>query len=206
MKHVPSSLSILWALLPYLATYVGVYLVDQAIVAVGIYHAGIILCCLQKRVNPFRSLKGLNLKWGLGFGLLCLTTAPLIYFLWPWMVRDGVILVELLERWHLTGPMALVFCVYSVTLHPTLEETFWRVLLPDHVASDLFFAGFHVLVLACLIKSPWLCLVFLVLSSASWIWRWMMSRFQGAGVPVVTHALADLGVVIGVWWLVSSHV
>jgi len=196
------SISILWALLPYVATFVGVYLVDQAILAVALYHLGIGFCCWRKRANPLHSLKGLDVKWGLGFGVLCLTTAPLIYFLWPWMVRDGVVLAELLGRWHLTGPLAIVFCLYSVTLHPALEETFWRSLLPDHWICDLLFAGFHVLVLACLVEALWLPLVFIVLSSVAWIWRWMVKRFQGLGVPFVSHALADLGVVIAVWALV----
>ena len=135
----------------------------------------------------------------LGFGATCLITAPLIYFLWPVMVRDGVDLAELVERWHLGGTAAVLFGLYSITVHPVLEESFWRGVLPDRLAGDLLFAGFHLLVLAPLVHAAWLPLVFGVLASAAWIWRWMARTFGGLAVPVVTHALADLGVVLAVW-------
>jgi hypothetical protein len=133
----------IWAGLPYVATVLGVYVFDQALVAVGIYHVGI-LCFWLGHPRGMESIwSGFRWRWALGFGLLCGLTAPLIYFLWPIMMRPEVDLRELISRWHLIGPAAGIFALYSITVHPVLEESFWRSGLPDHPLSDLCFAGFH---------------------------------------------------------------
>jgi len=119
------------------------------------------------------------------------------------MARPGVDLSALLSQWGITGSTAWVFAVYSVTLHPVLEETFWRGMLPDQLWSDALFAGFHLLVLAPLVHAVWLPPVFIVLLTASGIWRYFARETGGLLIPVLTHALADLGVLLAVRALVG---
>jgi len=61
-----------------------------------------------------------------------------------------------------------------------------------------------VVVLAPLVHAVWLPLVFLCLALASGVWRRTVRETGGLAVPVATHALADLGVVLGVRWLILS--
>lgn len=191
----------LWAALPYVATWVGVVLLDQAVVAVGLYHVGILICLAGRSEIRKRIFRGFHPGWSLGLGGVCLLTAPLLVALWPWMLRDGVDLGARIAQWGLEGDRALWFVLYSVLAHPVLEEAFWRGALPDRMYSDILFAGFHLLVLAPLVHAGWLPLAFGVLMSAAWIWRWMARRTGGLAVPILTHALADFGIVVavGVW-------
>ncbi|MEX2606682.1 MAG: CPBP family glutamic-type intramembrane protease [Kiritimatiellia bacterium] len=133
-----------------------------------------------------------------GLGTLCLLTWPLLHFLWPYMALPAVEVSGLLSDCGLTGGTAWVFALYSVTIHPILEETFWRGMLPDHALSDALFAGFHVVVLAPLIHAGWLPVVFGVLWTASGIWRYLARSTGGLLLPVLTHAIADLGVLLAV--------
>jgi hypothetical protein len=179
-------------------------MLDQGLVAVGIYHVGIVAAWLGCRF-PVRAVFS-GLRWPVLFGLgaLCLLTWPLLWALWPYMALPGVELPDLLSEWGLTGHMAWVSALYSVTVHPMLEETFWRGMLPDHVLGDALFAGFHLVVLAPLIHAFWLPVVFVTLWVASGIWRYIAREINGLLVPIVTHAIADLGVVLAVWALVRA--
>jgi membrane protease YdiL (CAAX protease family) len=190
-----------WAVLPYVATVIGLYVFDQALVAVGLYHAGIVIGLARNRHTVRLTLRGWRWSRGLVLSGVGFLTAPLIFFLWPVMVREGVDLGEQVRHWHLHGGIAGVFSLYAITVHPVLEERFWRGMLPDRLTVDLLFAGFHLLVLAPLIHAVWLPVVFGVLVTAAYIWRWMVREFGGLSVPVVSHALADLGVVLAVWQL-----
>ena len=200
----PRFLPLPWALLPYVGTGIGVYLLDQGLVAVGIYHLGIAAAWVGCRFPPRKVFRGMRWAALCGLGALCLLTWPLLWALWPHMARPGVELPALLDGWGMTGNTAWVFALYAVTLHPVLEESFWRGMLPDHLWSDALFAGFHLWVLAPLIHALWLPPVFLVLLVASAIWRHFARESQGLLVPILTHALADLGVVLAVRALVAG--
>lgn len=193
-----------WALLPYIGTVAGVYMLDQGLVAVGIYHLGIVAAWLWCRFPVRVVFRGMQGPVLIGMGILCLLTWPLLWVLWPYMALPGVELAGLLSDWGLTGYTAWVFVLYSVTIHPVLEETFWRGMLPDHVLGDALFAGFHLVVLAPLIHALWLPVVFVTLLAASGIWRYLARETKGLLVPILTHAVADLGVVLAVRALVAG--
>lgn len=200
----PRFLPLPWALLPYIATLFGVYLLDQGLVAVAVYHLGIVAAWVGCRYPLKPVFRGMDGPVFFGLGVLCLLTGPILWFLWPYMARPGVELSVLLSQWGLTGGTAWAFALYSITLHPVLEEGFWRGMLPNHLLSDALFAGFHLLVLAPLIHAVWLPLVFVVLLTASGIWRHFARKTKGLLLPILTHALADLGVVLAVRALVLA--
>jgi hypothetical protein len=96
---------------------------------------------------------------------------------------------------------------YFSLVHPVFEEVHWRGLSPEKVNGicwqDLCYAGYHVLVLFQVIYWPWLFFVFAVLAGSSFFWRWAAERFGCYGLPILTHAAADAGVIVGVWFLLK---
>ncbi|WFB35130.1 CPBP family intramembrane metalloprotease [Kiritimatiellota bacterium B12222] len=197
-------LPLICGLLPTVTVWLGMFVLDEALVSVVLYHVGIIACMFWQNFELKQVLRGFDARLCLGVGGLCLLTWPLITVLWPIMVQPGVDLSALLVDWRIRGSFVGVFVVYSITLHPILEESFWRGMMPDHWKSDILFAGFHLLVLYPLVHAIWLPVVFGVLTVASGIWRWITRRQQGLLVPILTHALADLGVVLAVWMLLRA--
>lgn len=197
-RTTATNLPLPWALLPCVATVLGVYVLDRGLVAVAVYHAGIVAAWCLCRYPPGKVFRGMRWSMFAGMGSLCLLAWPALWLLWPHMKLPGIELPELLSAWGIIGAAAWGFAVYSVTLHPVLEETFWRGMLPDHWICDALFAGFHLLVLAPLISGIWLPVVFMSLLTAAAIWRYQARTSGGLLVPILTHALADLGILLAV--------
>ena len=95
------------------------------------------------------------------------------------------------------------------TVHPVLEELFWRggragARRPVPDWRDVAFAGYHVPVLWFFVGPGWVALSFVVLAAGSWLWRLADHRFGGLGVPLVSHAAADLSIMVAAT-LIARH-
>ena len=193
--------------LPYAAVLVGMYCFHSAWWAIGLYHIGIAGYVLWRKPPDLRRriLSGYPLVVLLPGIAVCALAAPVIYFMWPWFATGDGVLPEWMGRYGLTGRAWLLLIPYFSIVHPVLEEIHWRAIAPDRFRvlclPDFLFAGYHVLVLFQLIRWPWLFLVFGVLTASSIFWRWTADRFGGYGVAILTHAVADAGVLIGVAFL-----
>jgi hypothetical protein len=206
----PEFMKLLAGLVPYVAVLVGMYLLHSAWAAVLLYHIGIVTFVLIFKAGDM----GSKIKSGYKMPVLipavitCALTAPAVYFMWPWFSASEGILPEWLEKYGLTGLSWLVLIPYFSIIHPVLEEIHWRDIAPEPFKwicwQDLLFAGYHVLVLYQLLFWPWLFLVFGVLTGCSIFWRWSAGKFAGYGLAILTHAVADAGVVIGVLFLLNQ--
>jgi hypothetical protein len=185
------------------ATLFGVWVLQMPLVAVGIYHTGICFLMFRNRSVLSRTLKGFQWKPALFLSGFCLLVWPTLIFLWPQVALSEINLADQLQAWGFTGPMVYVFIFYSITIHPILEETFWRGLMPDHVVSDILFAGFHVLVMMLFLPWIWIAFGFTALTLAGFLWRKTEQHISGLAVPILSHALADLGIVLAVAQLVQ---
>jgi membrane protease YdiL (CAAX protease family) len=116
---------------------------------------------------------------------------------------------ETLTSFHLSGFSWWVFAAYYVTVHPVLEEIYWRGYLPGAHRSpamvDVAFAGYHVLVLCLFVKLPWVLVSFGVLLFAAWSWRRLAARYSGLGVAIAGHAAADLSIVAVAEYLIRHQ-
>jgi hypothetical protein len=193
--------------IPYIAVLIGMVLLKSAWLAIGLYHLGIIAFLLYRSPPNVvgRLWSGYNRRLLIPSAMACTLAAPIIFFLWPWFSRPDVPLNRWLSQVGLEGLSWILFIPYFALVHPVLEELFWRTLTDGTYKlvewKDLLFAGYHLLVLGSLIKGPWLLVVFGSLVIASSFWRKTAHRFSGYGIAVVTHAIADAAVLIGVIWL-----
>jgi hypothetical protein len=200
MKTSPRG-TILAAGAPFAAVLLGLYLAKSAWLAIVLYHAAIVVAtgksewretmrqsssaCWNAATLPAVSIAALG-------GLL-------LYVLWPRLDATPSGLGKRLAEFGLHGASWYVFAVYYVTVHPVLEEQFWRGRLgaggnaPDW--RDVAFAGYHVLVLRVFITPAWVLACFAALLIASWTWRLLARRFGGLGVSIISHAFADASII-----------
>ncbi|VGO22052.1 CPBP family glutamic-type intramembrane protease [Pontiella sulfatireligans] len=203
-------MSLLAALVPYVAVLLGMYVFHSAWLAILLYHAGIIAFLLYRKPSGLwkRLRRGINAPLLIPGMAVCALAAPAVYFMWPWLAASENTLPEWLAQYGLTGVAWLLLMPYFSIVHPALEELHWRGISPERATGlcrqDLLFAGYHVLVLFHLLHWPWLFLVFGVLAGSSFFWRWTVERFGGYAIAVLTHAVADAGVVLGVYFLLRS--
>ena len=180
-------------LAPYFAVVAFCYVWPNAWLAILVYHGQILF---------WRRLE-LGAIWKPPRGplfLLALPTVlagPALYFLLPVMTRTP--LAGWLETYHLSGLSLGCMIPYFGLVHPLLEEIHWRPLRERTAWSHPVFAGYHVLVLATVLTVPWLALALVALTATSLAWK-LMTRMTGtSAVAVLSHALADLGIVLAVW-------
>jgi hypothetical protein len=186
-------------LVPYAAVLIGLHALHSAWSAVLIYHAAIVPLVLRNR-SAWRSVRsGWPPAAGIGLSLLCAAGGPVLILLWPWMARDPHGLQAVLQEIGLVETPWILFCIYYGSVHPLLEEVFWRGCLASPArgpaAADLWFAGYHGLVLPLFMKTAWVAVTLVVLALASWAWRTLSRRYGGLAIPVISHALAGAGII-----------
>lgn len=189
------------AAIPYVAVLVGLYVMKNAWVAMGLYHLGIALVVSSgdrgKLLPTVRS--GWNTKAGVASVIVCSVGISTIYILWDYIRLENMCLKTALASLGLSGLSWCAFMIYFSTVQPVLEELYWR----DYLRSgrnglawvDVAFAGYHVLVLARFIRLPWLAASFAVLAAASCGWRCLARRFEGLAIPLVSHIAADMSII-----------
>jgi hypothetical protein len=198
------------ALVPYAAVATGLFVLRSAWAAILLYHLGIVvvLSVTGWRSPLLRAQSGW--RW---FALPAAVTAALagagLYLLWPYIDATGAGLDARLREFGLGGASWLLFAVYYSTVHPVLEELFWRgggdgARRPAPDWRDVAFAGYHVPVLWFFVGPVWVAVSFFALAAASWLWRLAAHRFGGLGVPLVSHAAADLSIMVAAM-LIARH-
>jgi membrane protease YdiL (CAAX protease family) len=185
---------------------VGLHLLDNVWIAIVGYHLGIVVVITASGHWPLarRLVRGWSALAVIGLVPLFAAAGAAIFLAWPFARLEQVELMDLLGRYGLGSGAFAFFAWYSV-INPWLEELYWRgLLLVDSArpaAVDALFGGYHAIVLILFVSWPWAVAGFVALSAAAWIWRLLARRFDGLLVPVVTHAVADVSIIIAVYAL-----
>lgn len=192
---------------PYLAIIIGLSGLESAWSSILLYHCGIVLVLWLARYwrlgEPLKSRADYLVLTAVA--VTSLLGGVLIFWLWPIMKLGALLLVSELADLGLSNIAWLLFMVYYVTINPLLEELFWRGYLGSGSAfltwNDLWFAGYHILVLVRFVSVPWIGASFLILVGAAWLWRQLARRYNGLIVPIASHAAADLSIIAAVFFL-----
>lgn len=187
-------------LLPCVAVAVGLNYFRSAWAAILLYHAIIVIALLlTRRALPRIELfRGWNNATGAGLTIVSACCGPLLVLLWPVISDLNGNLSSALASFGLQGASWYLFVAYFVTVHPVLEELFWR---DPRVSgnrrvdiTDIAFAAYHVIVLVHFLKSPWVIIIFVILTLVSWLWRLVALRYNGLAIPVISHITAGLAI------------
>lgn len=198
-------------LVPYLSVVIGLYLLQSAWAAILLYHAGMAIALGLGKQSKLLDLirKGWDAKAAVFVSFLGATGGLLILLVLDTASLDHLDLGGKLAGFGLSGLSFWIFVAYYVTIHPMLEELFWRGYLsrelPYRMLQDVAFAGYHVLVLLIFLKAPWILLSFGLLWLSAWYWRGLCKRLNGLGVAIVSHAVADLSILLAVAYLIRER-
>lgn len=193
--------------LPCIAVLAGLSFLRSAWAAILLYHAVIVIYLFLTRSNRPRPalFRGWHTTTGIGLILLCACCGPLLVILWPVIENVKGSLSAALDSFGLNGVRWWLFAAYYVSMHPILEEIFWRDALAERNRSidivDVAFAAYHALVLLHFLKIPWVIVVFVILVLVSSLWRRITGRYHGLAMPVISHMTAGLGIVTAIYLL-----
>ncbi len=195
-------LKLISALVPYIAVLIGLYVLKNAWIAIGLYHFSITVFLIAGDKNSLlkRVCTGWNFRIAVVGIVMSVLIFPIIFFLWGHMQLENAPLNSTLANFGLYGTSWFFFMIYFSIVQPFLEELYWRGYLESnrkHFSwTDFAFAGYHILVLAWFIKLPWLVIAFIVLTVAAYIWRYIASKLEGLAVPLLSHIVADVSIVV----------
>ncbi len=189
-------------LVPYLTVPVGLYALRSAWVAILLYHAGMLaVLALARPAGAWRALtRGWQPAWVAGAFLLSAALGPAFLALESVLGLDGDRLWPALAAFGLTGAAWPAFILYYGSVHPVLEEVYWREFVVRGASRplivDVAFAAYHGLVLICFV--PWIGAVAAVvgLLVVAIAWRRIAVRQGGLGVPLASHVAADLSLML----------
>ena len=189
---------------PYLAVIIGIFGLRSAWGAVFGYHLGMALVLsLDRGWRGARGLgRGMQPLHLTATGLFGFSGGVLLFLCWPLLGLPANFNLQLagLGLSAVTWP---VFLIYFCAVNPIMEEVYWRGYLGDAsrrpVWNDLLFAGYHLLVLAPFVWWPWLGVALVALFSAGWLWRQQARLTNGLLVPLVSHGIADLAIMLTVY-------
>jgi hypothetical protein len=129
--------------------------------------------------------------------LIGVFTGVLLYVLWP-VLGVSLDFGARLSQMGLTS--WLIFGIYYCAVNPITEELFWRRYLAissRYLAwNDLWFAGYHMLVLGLFVRWQFLPISFALLVFASWIWGRTAGQRNGMLLITASHFFADLGIIL----------
>ncbi|RMF00138.1 MAG: CPBP family intramembrane metalloprotease [Chloroflexi bacterium] len=197
-------------LIPYLAVLVGLYIFSSAWLSILLYHAGIALALSVIRGWEPGKLPSKLTEWLVLLPVVAGSAAAglVILTMWPVIKLVELSLSAELVALGLTGTVWTIFIFYYFTVNPILEEQFWRGYLGQNslrpTLADVWFAGYHVLVLVRFARLPWVVASFLTLVAAAWFWRQLARRYGGLTFPILSHAAADAGIIGAVWLLARA--
>lgn len=186
----------------YLCVAIGLGIFKSAWWALLLYHAVVVAALWRE--GPGTAWRTVRRGWSTREGVLtCVLTGSnglALLLLWRIVAREPDALAASLARVGLAAGSWWLFFAYYATIHPVLEELFWRHRLLSHrrgiAFTDVAFAGYHALVLPLFLPWPWVVVTVLLLVSIAWWWRRLNLTRGGLAVPVVSHAVAGLGTMI----------
>jgi membrane protease YdiL (CAAX protease family) len=200
MKKTTSLKSVCVAV-PYAAVIIGLYILKNAWITIGLYHIPIALFLIGgDRKGLLKKIRtGSNCKIAAVSIILAAMIFPIIFFCWRYMQLESVHLNTALADFGLHGASWFFFMIYFSIIQPFLEELYWRGYLQSNHRyfswADFAFAGYHMLVLGLFIKPAWLVIAFIVLTGAARVWRYIAYKLQGLAVPLLSHVAADISIV-----------
>lgn len=199
--------NILGPLVPYVTLGPGLFIFHNAWIAIISYHLGMIAVVLlsRERVPVKILLRSNNYMFPLIISLGGACGGILLYLLWPLLSIPPDINLQL-QNIGLTREVWPFFLVYFILLNPGIEEYYWRGFLTSDskylIPNDLFFSGYHVMVLAGKVGFIWLIAVFAILILAAWAWRQFNRASRGLLPSLASHLAADITIIFTIYWLV----
>ena len=194
------------SLIPMIAVLFGMTLLNEAWVAILLYHSLALIWLIRSGPMPRRVETGsLPAPMAMSSVLVAALAGPAMFVLWPLLALPETGLAGWLETYGLTDWRWSVMVIYFALVHPPLEEAFWRRLTLNDAnrpgIHDICFALYHVIVLHDLIQPFWLTAVFAILLGSSCFWRWAHRRSGRLTIPIATHMAADAGIIVAAYLL-----
>lgn len=192
---------------PYIAVFLGLYVFKNAFLSILLYHAGVLTSIyLNRKELNIKDVFNFNSKrLTLIISLICGLSGLSILLIWDFIKLPGINLSNTMSEIGLTGNTKIIFLIYFSTIHPFVEELFWRFLLKTKAKyislDDILFALYHVMVLVLFLKLQYIIICFIALIAVARLWRFLQHNLSENMAVILSHAVADFSIMFFVMTL-----
>jgi len=115
-------------------------------------------------------------------------------------------LKELLVSWNFSGSNVWGLILILLVINPFLEELYWREFMHGRLlpllgdrktifVTSFFYSLYHLLSLIPMLEMPFSLIAAIPVFLAGLLWGYFRIKFKTMVAPVISHVLADLGIV-----------
>lgn len=197
----------IFTIAPYAAVFLGLYVLRNAFLSILLYHAGVLTSIyIYRKELDIKDVFSFNSKrLTLIISLICGLSGISILLIWDFIKLPGMDLTRTMSEIGLTGNTKVLFLIYFSTIHPFVEELFWRFLLKTRAKyismDDVLFALYHVMVLAMFLKFQYIVICFIALIIVARFWRYLQHNLSENMAVILSHAVADFSIMFFVMTL-----
>lgn len=191
--------------LPYLAVWAGLFLLNSAWFAlIGFHVAMLFALAIARPTIPVSILiKNKRPTWAVANILVCGASGVLLYFLWDIFNITNNLSAQL-QSIGLNSSSWFLFIAYFSLVNPFIEEYFWRGFLGSAAktlyVSDFAYAGYHALVLHGRVHLLSILFAVVCLTATGWLWRQIHREDEGLLASALGHLAADFTILACVYF------
>ncbi len=185
---------------PYIAVALGLYLFENAFLSLLLYHVGMIIPIVLYRKNiEWKKLILFNRKWlAIIVVGICFISGIVISSFWETVKIPSLDLLEKMTQYKLIGVSKILFLIYFSTVHPILEELYWRFVITPRskliTLYELLFAGYHMLVVRLFVQAEYVIVTFVGLIIMARFWRFLRENLSENFLVFLSHLIADFSI------------
>lgn len=195
---------------PYISVYIFIYLLRNAFLALFTYNALLFLSFLiyRKSLRLKEILYIRSKPLTMVIVAISMSAGIILYKIWPFIERGNLPLYSNLELYGLSVKVLPFFILYFSLIHPVIEELYWRDILKSDSSlisySELFFAGYHIMVLLKFTNLWFSIISFFGLIFISRLWRLLNKILDEKLTVILSHIAADFGIITAIYFLSNS--
>jgi membrane protease YdiL (CAAX protease family) len=206
-------------LLAPISVFIGSIICRNVLLTIILFHGCV--CLLIPTIDlviiektPLNKLVGIlgfsnikvSLYVGLIWGMILFTMICLFFLILHDSIIDSKRIYTLLSSWTFTIENTIFFSIYMVVGNSLLEEFFWRGYLYHKLLkirgvtftillTALFYSSYHVIITMKLYSFLISILFTIVVFAVGTIWGYLRYRLNSVYVTIISHFLADLGLI-----------
>ncbi|MBW8035290.1 MAG: CPBP family intramembrane metalloprotease [Planctomycetes bacterium] len=196
---------------PYIVVSIGLYLFHNAWIAFIAYHVCMLtfIIAYGREGNLKKLFSGWNWFIAIPLAVMSALIILLAFAIRDHMVIDSEKMTQTLSGFGLGKISFCVFALLFVSLHPFLEELFWRSFhwgpCRTHWPIDVVFAGYHVLVMVFFVKWSGSLMIFAIIAAVAILWRFCAEKLNGLATVFFSHIIADIAILTSAILLAGSR-
>ncbi|MGF2615926.1 CPBP family intramembrane metalloprotease [Rossellomorea vietnamensis] len=198
---------------PTLMIFIGLTLIGNVPLTFALFYGWLLLaplCLSCKKQNHSQwkfTITSRSLLLGIASGILVLVIifAAVSYF-FSFLI-DLELIRSLLREWNFDGRMIWLLMAVLIVLNPYLEENYWRNFIFEElkvsssagmaiIISSFFYSLYHLLSLMELFNWPFNVIAVIPIFLAGIIWGFFRHKSGSLAAPILSHVLADTGIML----------